>query len=245
MTAKFFHDSYKKRDSAENLIDAAMGRIPIDQGAARVTGGEADINITATVRGGRGSLRQGIIRHLVLRFQLAPGLHIYGEPVPKGLTATRVTITGPADVRSLPARFPPSTPLRLPTLDMELQVWSGEVDIVLPFYAAGDLATEAHAPTSPHCQLEFEVAYQACTELECLLPRRERFTLELPVDVVDVPNLGVHRGHGQREGQYDSTPAMRRLLWRKVRARPLGLVKLIWKTFILKVGNALRRRGSS
>ena len=81
--------------------------------------------------------------------------------------------------------------------------------------------------------------------MECLLPRRERFTLELPVDVVDVPNLGVHRGHGQREGLYDSTPAMRRLLWRKVRARPLGLVKLIWKTFKLKVGNTLRRRGAS
>ena len=37
------------------------------------------------------------------------------------------------------------------------------------------------------------------------------------MDVIDVPSLSMHTGHGQREGSYDSTPAMRRLLWRKIR----------------------------
>lgn len=242
VVSKFFHDSYKKRESPETLIDAAMGRIQIDQGAPQVKGGEPDISITATVRGGRGSLRQGIIRQLVVRFNIAPGLHIYGEPVPEGLTATRVTVTGPTDVRTLPSQYPSSTPLHLPSLGVDLEVWSGEVDIVVPFYAAGDIATEAKAPESAHCQLQFDVTYQACNESECLLPRTQQFTLELPIDVVDVPSLAVHRGHGQREGHYDSGPAMRRLVWRKVRSNPLALIKFIWKTLKLEVQTAWNRK---
>ena len=154
VTAKFFHDSYKKRQ-CRNLIDAAMGRIPIDQGAARVTGGEADINITATVRV-LGSLRQGIIRHLVLRFQLAPGLHIYGVPVPKGRPPPGYdNRTGRCPI--LPARFPPSVPGAC-----RPWIWNCRSGVtrwtLCCLYAAGDLATEAHAPTSPHCQLEFEAS---------------------------------------------------------------------------------------
>jgi hypothetical protein len=59
-------------------------------------------------------------------------------------------------------------------------------------------------------------------------------SIELPLDVVDVPGLSIHRGHGQRESDYDSTPAMRRLIWRKIRSNPLRLLKLAWKTSRLK-----------
>ncbi len=230
VTSKFFHDSYKKRESPEALIDAALGRIQIEDQTPQARGGEDHIKITAAIRGGKGSLRQGIIRHLVVRFNLAEGLHLYGQPVPPGLTATEIRLLGPADLHPLPTQYPPTTPLHLSALDIDLNVWSGEVDIVVPFYPAGDLATEARPLASEFATLEFEVRYQACNAAECLLPRRERFAIKLPLDVVDVPRLPVHRGHGQREGNFDSAPAMRRLVWRKIRSNPLRLLKLIWKT---------------
>ncbi|MDA9580127.1 protein-disulfide reductase DsbD N-terminal domain-containing protein [Luminiphilus sp.] len=170
----------------------------------------------------------------MVRFALKDGLHLYGEPVPTGLTATQVTILGPKDLQCLPARYPPTTPLYHETMDVNLNVWSDEVTIVVPFYPAGDLATEAVAPATTSASIDFEVRYQACNETECLLPRTERFSIDLPLDVVDVPSLSIHRGHGQREGNYDSTPAMRRLLWRKIRTNPLRLLKLMWKTQQLK-----------
>ena len=88
--------------------------------------------------------------------------------------------------------------------------------------------------------ITIEVRYQACNDQECLLPSTERFALELPMEVVDVPRLGPHRGHGQREGNYDSMPAMRRLLWRKIKANPLGLPKFLWKNIRMEL--AARRR---
>ena len=234
VVSKFFHDSYKKRESPEALIDAALGHIQIEEEAPQTSGGDQGIAITAAVRGGNSSLRQGIIRNLVVRFALKDGLHLYGEPVPTGLTATQVTIIGPKDLQCLPARYPPTTPLYHEIMDINLNVWSDEVTIVVPFYPAGDLATEAAAPATTSASIDFEVRYQACNEMECLLPRTERFSIDLPLDVVDVPSLSIHRGHGQREGNYDSTPAMRRLLWRKIRTNPLRLLKLMWKTQQLK-----------
>ena len=98
--------------------------------------------ITASVRGGNASLRQGIIRQLVIRFELPEGLHIYGDPVPEGLTATVISVTGPEGLQVMPAQFPASNALRLESLDVELQVWSGQVDVVIPIYATGELASE-------------------------------------------------------------------------------------------------------
>jgi AhpC/TSA family/Thiol:disulfide interchange protein DsbD, N-terminal len=240
ITSRFFHDSYKKRDSPEALIDAALGHIQIDDDAPQASGGEADIQITAAVRGGKGSIRQGIIRHLVVRFSLAEGLHIYGEPVPRGMIATTVTLQGHEGIRTLPAEYPPTKPLHLSALGVDLQVWSGEVDIVIPFYPTGELASESRPLETACTELNVEVHYQACNDQECLLPRTERFSLELALEVIDVPKLSVHTGHGQREGNYDSTPAMRRLMWRKLKKNPLGLPKFLWKS--IKMQLAARRR---
>lgn len=243
IVSKFFHDSYKKRESPEALIDAALGRIQIDEEAPQATGGEEGIRITTAIRGGKRNIRQGIIRHLVVRFNLAQGLHIYGDPVPGGLTATRVTVGGPEGLQTLPAEYPPTEPLYLAALDVDLQVWSGEVDIVIPFYATGELASETRPLDTDSVTLDIEVRYQACNDQECLLPRTERFSLDLALNVIDVPSLGVHVGHGQREGSYDSRPALRRLLWRKIKENPQGFPKFIWKNIRMELAARRRRKG--
>ena len=62
-----------------------MGRITLDNDEPRSEGGDEEVRVSATVHGGAGSIRQGIIRQLVVRFELSDGLHIYGEPVPEGM----------------------------------------------------------------------------------------------------------------------------------------------------------------
>ena len=246
--AKFFHDSYKKRDSPETLIDVALGRIEIEEDAPQASNSEETsdegIRITAAVRGGKGSLRQGIIRKLVVRFELPQGMHIYGEPVPQGLTATQVSVEGPPGLCTLPTELPPTEPLHLKAMGVDLEVWSGTVDIVVPFYAQGELASETRPLNTDSIALTIKVRYQACNDNECLLPLTETFHLDLPLDVIDVPNLGPHRGHGQREGSYDSMPAMRRLLLRKLKQHPLGLPKFLWKNLKLELAARKRRKQS-
>ena len=89
------------------------------------------------------------------------------------------------------------------------------------------------------------LVYQACDDTTCLLPRTERLSLELPLDVVDIPSVSLHRGHGQREGRYDGTPHLRRLLLRKLRKRPLALPKFLWKNLRLELQARGRRRRST
>ena len=240
VTAKFFHDTYKKRDSAEIYIDAALGRIELDADAPQAASGDEEIKITAAVHGGGGSVRQGILRKLVVRFELADGLHIYGEPVPEGMVATSVTISGPPGLETLPPELPPTEELYLDAMGVTLSVWSGTVDIVVPFYPVGELVSETRPLDQDEIDIDVVVRYQACTNNECLLPKSETLRLTLPLDVIDVPSLGMHVGHGQREGSFDSTPAMRRLIWRKFKQNPLGLPRLIYKS--IKLERAARKR---
>ena len=236
--AKFFHDTYKKRDSPEILIDAALGKVTLDEDSLQVESGDSDIKITAAVRGGKGSIRQGVIRHLVVRFELGEGLHIYGEPVPEGMVATKINIEGPPGLTAMDPILPPTEKLNIAGADLE--VWSGTVDLVVPFYAKGELASETRPLDMKEAPIEVKIRYQACTEDECLLPKTETLSFSLPLDVIDVPALSLHMGHGQREGSYSSMPAMLRLISRKARAYPPGLFKYIYKN--MKLTLAARKR---
>jgi hypothetical protein len=242
VVARFFHDTYKKRDSPESLIDAALGRICIDEDAPRTEIAGEDIRITAAIHGGKGSIRQGIMRKLVIRFDLDDGLHIYGEPVPQGMVATQISVTGPPGFTVLEAEYPPTEALRLEAMNVDLQVWSGTVDLVVPFYATGELASETRPLDADEITIEARVRYQACTDSECLLPKTETFKFRLAMDVIDVPRLDMHLGHGQRESSYDSMPALRRLIWRKFKQRPLALPKFLWKNLKLELAARKRRR---
>ena len=241
VVAKFFHDSYKKRESPEFYIDAALGRLSLDEKAPQVSGGDQDINLTIAVHGGNGTVRQGIVRHLVVRFELPEGLHIYGPPVPEGMIATKVTIQGPEGLALMSPELPATEKLTLPGV-AELNVWQGTVDLAYPFYATGELASECRPLDVPSIDIKVTVRYQACTYRECLLPRTESFTLSLDLDVIDIPAIDLHKGHGQREGNYDGAPALKRLLGRKIKQNPLGLPIFLIKSLWLQMGALLRKR---
>jgi len=86
-----------------------------------------------------------------------------------------------------------------------------------------------------------EVRYQACTDDVCLLPRSEKLSFEVPLDLIDVPRLALHAGHGQREGEFDATPHLRRLMLRKLRPNPFRLLQFLWTSLKLEIA-AWRRR---
>ena len=242
---KFFHDSYKKRDSAELYLDAALGQLTLQEDAPATQGGDEEIKLTVAVHGGKGTIRQGVIRHLLVRFELPEGLHIYGPPVPEGMVATQVDISGPEGFRVMPPELPPTDTLVLPDI-AELNVWHGTVDMVYPFYATGELASECRPLDVPSVDIHVSVRYQACTDSECLLPRSETLTLNLELDVIDIPAIDIHKGHGQREGNYDGTPALKRLVARKIKQNPKSAPIFIGKNIWMQLKARLRKlRGGS
>ena len=242
VVAKFFHDTYKKRDSPELLIDAALGRLVLSDEAPRVRGGDQEVRISVSVHGGKGTIRQGIRRQLVVRFELGEGVHLYAEPVPEGMIPVTVRVSPPAGLVVEDPVFPPTERLRIESMDMELPVWSGSFDVLVACYARGELASEVRPLERDTAEIEVEIRYQACDHAVCFPPKTEKLVLQLDLDVIDVPALGMHKGHGQREANYSGVPHMARLIFRKLRKNPLGLPRFAWKTIKLEIAAKRRSR---
>ena len=229
---KFFHDSYKKRDSAENLIDLATGLITLDESApcVRDTGDDA-VQFQVFVHGGNGSIRQGVRRKLVIRATLQEGYHLYDEPVPTGMVAMSIDVIGPPGLVFEDLDKPATEELKLESVSATLNVWSGRVDFVLRFYGVGELVSEVRPLDQQEVILSVNIKYQICDADQCLLPTSNYLKLKVPLEVVEVPNLGIHTGHGQKEGSFDAMPHMKRLIVRSLRDSPLRFLIFVLKTF--------------
>ena len=244
VVTKFFHDSYKKRDSPELYLDAAFGRIELAEEAPQVSAADPEVRITAAIHGGKGTIRQGIRRKLVLRFELSEGLHLYGRPVPEGMVPLTVTAEGPEGLVFDEPLHPPTDALQLPGVEGTLRVWKGSFDVAIPFYADSRLVSEMRPLDADRVTLEIGIRYQACDDEQCLLPKTEKLSLEVPLEVVDVPRITLadHVGHGQRESSYDGMPHLRRYMWRAFRNSPTGMLRFVLNNIRLELAAWRRRR---
>ncbi len=181
VTAKAFHRSLAQRESAEGLIDAALGQILLRSDEPTVSGADdSGIAFSLTYHGGGGVIRGGALRRLVVTVDLPDGLHLYDEPVPAGMVATSFTLAGPEGLRTLAVEKPPTEPLDLPGVG-RLQVWSGRVEFAIPVWATDDVSSLVRDDSPDRVTIELDVAYQACDDMACRLPRSERLSLEVPV----------------------------------------------------------------
>lgn len=240
---KFFHDTYKKRDGPENMIDTARGEIDLDPNEPTAAFTDDGIRVSATLHGAGGVLKQGSMRRLVVRFELGEGLHIYSDPVPEGMIPTTVSVDGPPGLVVEDAIVPPTETLHLKGLDVELQVWSGVVDIVIPVYPNATLLSEMRPLDTNETTIDVNIRYQACDDDTCLLPRNRKLTLTVPMAAVDVQALPFHQGHGQNEWDANSKKHMVRLVFRIFRRDPMAFFKGIGRQ--IKLARAAKTRERS
>ena len=105
-------------------------------------------------------------------FDVDPGWHVYGDPVPEGYTAAGVDIEAIAEVAVKRVQLPPTRPLRIESLDEDFQVHECRFELRVPF--------AVNVPQG-HGSVEFKIAvhYQACSDAECLPPATLMFDLTL------------------------------------------------------------------
>ncbi|MGH0030840.1 MAG: protein-disulfide reductase DsbD domain-containing protein [Myxococcota bacterium] len=209
------------------------------------TRGDDDVRVSVFVQGGRGTLRQGIVRRLVARFELREGLHVYGEPVPDGMVATRVEVSGPEGLVTLDPVAPPTRPLHLAGLDLTLNVWDGGVDIAVPFYPRAEIVSECRPVDEEAVPVDVTVRYQACDDATCFAPKTETFHLDLGREPVDMPDLAFHGETGQRKSTMDGAPHMRRLILRQLRRHPLGVLRSVVQMVGLRIAARKRAGGDA
>jgi hypothetical protein len=178
---KLFNPHLANRDSAEAIVDRFLGRVEPGQDEPTAHFTEDDgVEVTAFLRGGGGVLRIGPRRRLVVRFSLPPGLHIYGEPVPEGMIATRIEVEGPDGFRCEPIERPPTQPFQLPGVEAPLHVWEGTVDFVIPVFGNSALGKSLRGD-APAIDVKVQVRYQACDDAQCFIPRTRTLALKVPL----------------------------------------------------------------
>ena len=83
-----------------------------------------------------------MVRYLVISLAIPHGLHVYGQPAPEGMLPLTITVTGPTGLITLPIITPETELLRLQSVGVDLHIWHGRAEFIIPFYATGELASE-------------------------------------------------------------------------------------------------------
>jgi len=240
---RFFLESYKRRENPYTLIDTALGRISLFEDEPDDNDPIEEIRVRVGFQGG--AVKQGAQRRVIVRFEMSPGLHIYNNPVPEGMIPVEIKVSGPDGLIIDDPITPPTHKLHLSEMNVDLAVWSGVTDIQVPVYALSSLASELRPLQDSELEINVSIRYQACTDNSCLLPRTESFTLAVPIETIDVPNLGTFKGKGQKDVQMDSKRHMRRLILRTLRRNPLAFFSGIKRLIKLVKASKVRQDKST
>jgi hypothetical protein len=164
---KVFHDGHRTRNAAttslrEHFALPIAGNGPQDRQENGEIVAVASLDTSTFVRGERIGLRVTI--------QAAPGIHIYGKPLPDGYIPTTLEFDTPETITVEPVQYPAPHILRTDWLDEELPVYDGTITLMTAL-----IFTEQREDIAITATLR----YQACTTDECFLPARLTFTLPM------------------------------------------------------------------
>ena len=176
---KFFNRSFATRSSAGNILNAALGEVYLAEDVPAVEFINEQIEFTAFLADSE--LQLEVQSTLYVRFQVADGLHIYAEPLPRGFIPTTVSVAEDAGLTVGEPIYPPTEIMAFPVLGVELPVYGGVVDVAIPIRANAAIM-EGYSGNHPDTvSLALDVNYQVCSDSFCYLPKTERLNLDIPL----------------------------------------------------------------
>ena len=132
---------------------------------------DVDARIVLSNSRASGGQRLGV----VVDFDVAPGWHIYGKPLPEEYTPTTVTFD-PDLLAAQKLDFPKAKPVKFELLDETLPVYQGH------FEAAGDIVLRRQLKPGEH-RLGGTLSFQECNDSLCKEPQQVRFDIPLQIDL--------------------------------------------------------------
>jgi len=108
---------------------------------------------------------------VTVNFDIAPGWHIYGKPLPEEYTPTTVTFDGDL-LSGQKLDFPKPTPVKFELLGETLPVYQGR------FKAVGDILLREKLMPGEH-RLSGTLSFQECNDNLCKMPQQLRFEMPL------------------------------------------------------------------
>ena len=172
ITQKRFHESYRVRDTGGGLVAQTLGRLEAVN-ASTMTHEDGAVCVRAWLDSPTYAFFQRL--RLNVEVSVAPGFHVYGQPVPAGLVPLSVTVAPIEGVEIGAVEWP--TPHRLKVDGLDEQFWVHEETVrgSLPLTFSGPPGAGDHS-------IQITVSYQACRNSACLAPTS--ISLSLPVKEV-------------------------------------------------------------
>jgi DsbC/DsbD-like thiol-disulfide interchange protein len=132
----------------------------------------ADLAATITLAANHAAPGQEL--GVTVDFTLGPGWHVYGEPLPEGYIATKVTFADDL-VASQSMNFPKATPVEFAAIGQKLPAYKDR------FRATGKIRLKPGLKPGD-AEVKGTIKFQECNDLICKLPKTVEFTLPLKID---------------------------------------------------------------
>lgn len=168
--AKFCRADYRERPIASAVLVADRGGAPAGP-SAEVGAGDVRAQIALSAPAAHSGQQIAVAIDLVI----APGWHIYGEPLPdgEGLTPTAIVFDGDL-IAAQTIAMPKPTPLRFAALNETYPVYEGKLR------ARGTIKIKQKLKPGDY-QIGGVVNFQECNDSICKMPQAVRF--ELPIKI--------------------------------------------------------------
>lgn len=175
VTDKHFLPNYQTRPTASGILLADFGVVG---SRGSVTIGAEDVRAKISLSSAKTVPGQEL--GAALEITIAPGWHIYGEPLPKNYVATSVVFSGDA-VAKQSWSLPPATPLEFRALGETLPVYAGTVR------GKGTILISGRVKPGED-KVSGILKFQECNDEICKLPQQVPFEIPIMVEQM-VPGL--------------------------------------------------------
>lgn len=170
--SKHFYSSYRERDTGAGVLEHLLGIEVPSHGATHEAAADG---VTVRAWFDKDAYAWGQRVWLNVELDIAPGLHVYGRPIPDGYYPLEVAVASIERVTVGPPVLPSPAPFRVEGLDEQFAVYEGSVRIEMPLtFMIVDGGT---------IEVALTVSYQACSATECLPPT----SIQLVVPVMETP----------------------------------------------------------
>jgi hypothetical protein len=159
-----------EQNAATNRHGAGAGSTLHTQSVALIDAGELKARIAVSDARASNGQRLGVIAE----FNISPGWHVYGKPLPEEYTPT--TVIFDRDLLSgQNLDFPKPTPVKFELLGETLPVYQGR------FKAVGNILLRPKLASGEH-RLGGTLSFQECNDNLCKMPQQVRFEIPLTID---------------------------------------------------------------
>jgi len=164
VTAKYFEDNYKERDTAAVILMKQFGLQPEEP---RVSIDAKHLQLVTSTSDHEPAVGQQVA--LILDVKLGNRVHVYAPGV-KGYIPIDWEIAWSAGIKAGPAQYPVSKILRLKVIQESVPVYEGEFRLIRDVTIGSDQAVRPLLDAQSDLTISGTFRYQACDDQECFLP---------------------------------------------------------------------------